>query len=100
MLISVEELRQLSVSTWHRVIKASAICLVSMNFAMFPPEVVGFSWHLYIAVPLTLLTFAYVGLSLIMTSNYRHVLNRGKGRDPVLDSDNFFRRLIIREEIK
>lgn len=100
MLISVEELRQLSVSTWHRVIRASAICLVSMSFGMVPPEVVGFSWHLFIAVPLMLLPFAYVGLSLIMTSNYRHVLNRGNGRDPLPDSDNFFRRLIIREEIK
>ena len=100
MLISNEELRRLSISTWPRVIGASVVCLVSMGLALLMMQFVGGGWHLFTAVPLMLGTFGYAGLSLIMTSNYRKVLNRGPGRDKVLDEDDLFRRFIIREEVK
>jgi len=71
-----------------------------MGLTLLLVPFIGGGWHLFTTVPMTLGTFAYVALSLIMTSNYRVVLNRGSGHDPVLDEENLFRRFIVREEIK
>lgn len=99
MQISKEELRKISISTWPRVKMAAAICVTSTGATLliwlFSTELPHFT-----TMPIALLTFAYAGTSIIVTTHYKLTAGDGPHWNALTDTPDFFRRLIVREEIK
>ena len=89
----------MSIATWPRVICAAGLCATSIvaTLVIWPFSA---DLPLFTTAPIALITFAYAGNSMIATANYKRTANDGFHWNALTDTPNFFRRLIVREEIK
>lgn len=98
MLTSKDELRRISISTWPRVIGAGVMCVAAMLVTLPLARMPG-SLHLFTTVPVMLLSFAYSAGSTVITVSYKLTAG-GSHWNPLTDSPDILRRLIVREEIR
>lgn len=89
----------MSIATWPRVICAAVLCATSIVATLliwlFSADLPTFT-----TIPIALATFAYAGTSMIVTDHYKRTANDGSHWNALTDTPDFFRRLIVREEIK